>query len=171
MPPGAKKKDLQRFRPDSEVIDRFYDRNVRFWDALREAVPELARLFMLEPANDPVGQLGLRRMDGGHVLFRPAGQKAFSRATQTLIARGAVIEEAVNELVRVPMVLAEPPWRDTMWDPAARKMKTSGYRLHSNLFLHMIDQAVDSPKYDLRYEFGRAIGDVHAELPANVLQR
>lgn len=169
--PGQTKKPLQRFRPEPDVIERFYDQNVRFWDTLRRSVPEINEVLRSNPADEAVGRLGVRHPGGGNVLFRPAGQRAFSKATQHMVARGRTIEDAVKRLADIPMELVEDPWRDTLWDSSASKMKAQGYRLHTNLFLHMANEEVDNPKYDLLDEYRKAVGDVQASLPAVTRRR
>lgn len=169
VPAGAKKSDLQRFRPSPEVIDGFYEKQVRFWDAVREGVPELDTVMRSDPADELTRKSGFRDEDGGHTLFRPAGQKAFSRAVQIMVTRGMSIESAVRKLTKSPMDLNGFPWAGTLWNPVAKKMMSSGFRLHTNLFLYLAEQPVDSEKYDLLEQYRRVLNDEAAELPTPFL--
>ena len=169
--PGQTKKDLQRYRSEPDVIEEFYARNVRFWDALRSSVPEIDAILQSDPATDPVEALGVRHEAGGHVLFRPAGQKAFSKAAQFVMASGSTIEDSVRQVSDIPMQLVDRPWLGTLWDSLAQKMKPQAYRLHYTLFLYMAGEHVDSPKYDLLDEYRKATGDERASLPSVTARR
>ena len=76
------------------------------------------------------------------------------------------MEDAVKKLAATQLELTEPPWRDTLWDSSANKMKPQASRLHYNLFLHMVGESVDFANYDLQDNYRKAVGDEQATLPA-----
>ena len=131
-------KELRRFmaiRPADQVVKAMYDEQVEFWNALIEHVPEMK--VALEASESAKACAPYRHNRGGHVLFRPAGQKAFAKAVRVLVERKSSVGSAVKRLSKVPMGLAKPPWTSVLWDTTSGVMitRSKNVGVASNVFL------------------------------------
>jgi DNA sulfur modification protein DndB len=72
--------------PTDKRIQGIYELQLRFWEALREYVPEIREVTDSQPNNKLASKY--RDDNGGHVLFRPFGQKAFANAIRLMMDKG-----------------------------------------------------------------------------------
>ena len=133
-----KPKDLKSFmasRPSDAVLKQIYDEQIMFWDSLQKYVPAIKAAVSSRSRDGVCSKY--RYPGGGHLLFRPAGQKAFARAVRVLVDTGDSIEHAVQKLARFPLMLEEPPWVDVLWDSRSNVMitKTASVKLASDILL------------------------------------
>jgi DNA sulfur modification protein DndB len=64
-----------------------------------------------------------RQPKHNHLLFRPAGQLAFARAVQYLLAKKVTLPAAVAQLYSEnEMYLNKKVWHHILWDPVGEKM-------------------------------------------------
>ena len=143
-------------RPTDTELDSLYDKATNMWLSLQEHSAEVSDVMGSEPADQKAG--AYRRDNGGHVLFRPIGQQAFSGAVGVLRSRDVSTEDAVASLCQLPSELSRPPWVNVMWNPAARKMINSYRSLGEALFLHMVGEPPRSPRYDLEQRYQAVYG-------------
>lgn len=158
----AQRKGLTSRRPSSDRLTNIYRDYTAFWDVLQKYVPEIKRVSASSPDDELAGRY--RTADGGHVLFRPAGQKAFVRAVRVMIDRHIEMGKAVRLLSKTQLQLEKAPWPNVLWNPHSKKMMVSNPLLHQNLFLHMINQAPQPRKYNLLDEFRKSVGNEGATL-------
>lgn len=153
---------LEASPPNEKKVKAIYKQQCEFWDALRQYVPAIKEIT--ESDEDLAGNY--RRNDGGHVLFRPVGQKPFARAVRVLIDRGSDLKPAVEALSKTVLNLESPPWSGVLWNPTAHKVITSNETLAQNLFLYMIGQEpVEVGKsYDLEKAYQKALDNEQAKL-------
>ena len=150
------KKVHQGSRATDAELDSLYDKATNMWLSLQSHSAEIADVMGSEPADRRAG--AYRRDDGGHLLFRPIGQQAFSGALGVLRSRDVSTEVAVANLCQVPLELSQPPWVNVMWNPAARRMINSYRTLGEALFLHMIGEPPRSQRYDLEERYQAVYG-------------
>jgi len=167
LPAAAKRSErelLTRLRPPQDKLDALYTLQVAFWTALRKEVPEIKKATDADADAEAAG--GYRTRDGGHMLFRPAGQKAFASAARVLVDRGRTIEKAVATLARLPMQLAAEPWIHVFWDPIRSKViQLRRPALAHNLMLYLVGEDVYPNGYDLLSEYRSAVKNETAQLP------
>ena len=164
LPRSAKteRKSRKQTRPQPEVIDQVYESQVLFWDTLQTFVPAMKEALGSGPEKRIAGNY--RLSNGGHVLFRPAGQQAFARTLRTLLDRGRPIDESISVLSETVMTLGEPPWLSVLWNPSRGNMIVKNKLLAENLFLYMVNQPFRSAKYNLIGAYRKARGDEAATL-------
>ena len=143
-------------RPSERELDSLYEHGISMWLSLKNDSPEMADVIGSEPGDRRAG--AYRREDGGHVLFRPIGQQAFSAALGVLRSRGVSTEDAVANLCLAPTELAGPPWVNVMWNPTTKRMVNSYRALGEALFLHMVGEPPRSPRYDLEKRYQAVYG-------------
>ncbi len=113
------RKSFDQERPKESELEFHLTRCKEFFDSILE-LPELKKVLV-----DGVGKPGdLRAADRNHLLFRPAGQKVFARATQLLVSRKMGVKDSVVALSKATMWLHEMPWHHILWDPVAKVMIT-----------------------------------------------
>ncbi|MCB9610590.1 MAG: DGQHR domain-containing protein [Polyangiaceae bacterium] len=113
--PGRKSvRDFMARRPPDAVISELYGEQVQFWDSLCQFVPGVEEVLRSR-ASDAC--LAYRHAQGGHLLFRPVGQRVFAQAARDLRIGGLEVAEAVRRLAALPMELSLPPWKSVFWDP------------------------------------------------------
>ncbi|MBT9556593.1 MAG: DGQHR domain-containing protein [Myxococcales bacterium] len=112
--------NFEQKRPSDEAIDNHFGFCFSYFDALLECVPEYIQVFQ-----KATGQPGdFRTTERNHLLFRPAGQRAFARALQLLVARGTPMRDAIRVLLTAEMDILKEAWHHVLWNPVSRTMET-----------------------------------------------
>lgn len=138
---GASQKSLRNFtssRPSEEILDEIYQQQVAFWEALAVHIGPIRDALNSSAKKNAASKY--RTPTGGHVLFRPAGQKAFARAARVLMNRGKNLNDAIALLSKVPLELNQIPWDGILWDKQTNTMITKNATMAQNMFLHCISQ-------------------------------
>ncbi len=154
---SREKTKLETGPPDETKIQQIYNLQCDFWNALRKFVPEVKEVTDKPPEKGLAGKY--RNIDGGHLLFRPNGQKPFVRAVRVLMDRGAKIEDAVQALSKVPLLLTSKPWIYVLWNSG--NVITNNDVLAQNLFLYMVGHSpgTNNKSYDLQESYQKALDD------------
>ena len=163
---SQKRNSLRQHRPSQGELDDFYASCVSFWEALRQHIPELRETLGSNPGDEVAGKY--RSKNGGHILFRSAGQQAFARAIRILQDRGWRQQDAVAALAKTTLSLDAAPWRFVLWNPHRNTMIVRYRELAESLFLHMVGQPARRPGFDLEAEFRKVVGNegaVFEEVP------
>jgi DNA sulfur modification protein DndB len=114
------KESFEQKRPSDAAINSHLEFCSNFFDALLGYVPEYVEVFQ-----NSAGQPGnYRTSECNHLLFRPAGQRAFARAIQLLVARKMALECAVKALLTAEMNILADAWHHVLWNPVSRTMET-----------------------------------------------
>jgi DNA sulfur modification protein DndB len=88
---------VQRARPDGKTLKAIYDHMGRYWELLVELVPEYGTVFTRQTRQAAYYRTGTHN----HLLFRPAGQLAFARATEYLTTNHSLdMKRAIKLLLR-----------------------------------------------------------------------
>jgi DNA sulfur modification protein DndB len=163
LPPRSReKRRLEVGPPRKQRIQEIYDLACNFWDLLRKNVPEIKRVTDSQP-DDSVAH-AFRTKQGGHVLFRPVGMKAFCMAARILVNRGETFEDAVALLGRTTLNLASVPWQGVLWNTVAQTVINKNGKLAYNLFLYMTSEPLEPNNYDLLGEYRKALDKNDADL-------
>lgn len=126
---------FDKSRPSDEEIEKHHDMCSNFFDELLAQVPEFKLVFV-----DGQADAGAYRTNEcNHMLFRPAGQRAFARAVQLLVTRKLTIDAAVKKLCTADMYLQNEKWHHILWDPVAKTMITSKVLLAEAQLLRQVD--------------------------------
>lgn len=157
-----KYKNLKILRPSDEKLDEIYNVQVSYWETLRKHFSEYQSLFSSVPDERIAARY--RTSDGGHLMFRPAGQIAFTRAVRILMDRGYSMEDAVASLAKLPMDINEKPWRYVLWDPSTKKITRVSPLLPESVLLYLVGQAPRSKNYDTLKEYRKVVNDENATL-------
>jgi len=153
---------LTKIRPPEQDLEGIYKNHILFWESLRRHVPEINRVLGSNPEAKLAAEY--RRPDGGHLLFRPAGQKAFARAVRVLMDRGITSDESVRLLSQTVLQLDQRPWLGVLWDSVGGRMIVRNQQLAENLFLYMTGNSLNPPGYNLLEKYRLAVGDEEATL-------
>jgi DNA sulfur modification protein DndB len=159
---GRERKKLKVGPAHVEAVQGIYDLARAFWDALRTFVPEILEVTDSNPDDDLASKY--RTDDGGHVLFRPVGQKAFASATRIMMDRGTEMSVAVKKLSNTTLSLNSRPWVGVLWNAVGKRVINRNGTLAQNLFLHMVGEQPFPPRYALLKEYRKAVDDLNANL-------
>ena len=108
-------------RPNESELTAHLELCSSFFDELITSIPEFKLVFV-----DKVGKAGdYRNLLKNHLLFRPAGQRAFARATELQISRGMSMKDSVQRLGKVDLYLQKEVWHHILWDPISKTMITA----------------------------------------------
>ena len=163
LKPGSRDKRKLEIGPaDKECVQEIYNLACLFWDLLRKSVKEIKEVSDSHPNEQLAAKY--RREDGGHLLFRPVGMKAFAQATRTLVDRDMTFKKAVSLLSQTNLDLNSCPWSGVLWNSVAKTVITRNSRLAHNLFLYMGGQPCEPESYDLLSEYRRALDNPGADL-------
>lgn len=114
------RKSFDQERPAETALDAHLAHSKGFLDSLLAEVSELNDVLV--QGNGKPGDF--RSAERNHLLFRPAGQKVFARATQLLVDRGMTMQEAVRTLANVDLWLHNSVWHHILWEPVTKTMIT-----------------------------------------------
>src|SRR5690606_11977109 len=106
-------------RPSDAQLDALYAFAVAYFDLLAATFPEVRSAFRSKRPSAVVRKH--RGSFGGHILFRPLGQKVFAEVTASLL-RNYSLEDAVSWLAELPTELTEEPYLGLVWNPSERTM-------------------------------------------------
>ncbi len=163
LPPRSReKRQLEIGPPHKRRVQQIYRLTCQFWDLLRKTVPEIKEVSDSRPKKGLAAKY--RKRDGGHLLFRPVGMKAFAQATRTLVDRGTTIDDAVALLSETTLDLNACPWPGVLWNAVAHRMINKNGRLAHNLFLYMAKESLEPNSYDLLSEYQGALDNRDADL-------
>lgn len=153
----------RRIRPSDDVIDEIYRQNTSYWTCLVANLPEYQELFASQPTDEVAGKF---RTNGGHFMFRPLGQQAFSRAVRIMMDRSMSMEDSVQALCNVPMNLNEPPWKMIVWDSRQERIiRNFGQQYLEGILLFLVGQRPRRQNLGLLPKYRKYVGDDHATLP------
>lgn len=105
-------------RPEDSAIEEHLKYCSDYFDELLRVIPEYKDVFV--KAKHQPGFY--RTPERNHMLFRPMGQRTFTRAVQLLVSRGAALPEAVEELAGAELYLQNDEWKYILWDPISSTM-------------------------------------------------
>ncbi len=156
-------KKLKHRRPADEILESIYQEQVEYWQLLKEYISEYQEVFDSQPHEKIVSKY--RTQDGGHLMFRPLGQKTFARVVRIMMDRGTEMRLAVQTLSAAPMILNNAPWKHVLWNPTLQRINSkSSDLLREGIFLYYIRQ---NPRknYDVITEYKKVVDNPQAELP------
>jgi len=154
---------LKHRRPTETTLKSIYAQQTKYWALLVKQFSEYRELFDSAPKDHIAAKY--RSSNGGHFMFRPAGQQAFARATRTIMDRGISMAKSVEALSRCPMSLASPPWSGVLWNTATRRISSKTSKLLiDGLLLHYAGQKPRKSDFDLLEEYRKVLGDPSARL-------
>lgn len=146
---------------DEKSVAAIYDATASFWTALKKHIPEIGEVCSSKSADQLAAKY--RHADGGHLLFRPVGMKAFAKAARTMMDRGSSADAAVAKLAKVSLDVADELWREVFWRPESKTMLNKYGRLAHNIFLHSVGESPESKKYSVPNEYLRITGRKYSE--------
>ena len=111
---GMEKERYLLYRPDDKAVDEFVEFVENFWNAFCENVPVVREYILAE--REQVESQNLRSGEGGNLLFRPIALSQFVISViEYKNRKGVSLEEAFQNLARIPMVIQEKPWKNVLW--------------------------------------------------------
>lgn len=114
-------KKYKRIRPKGEIIDRSWKEVFNFWDVMMQYFEPIKKLMTSDIEEEIAGTY--RHQNGGYLLFRPVGLKAVCQVIKELISKKEwTLEEALMDIIKVPMEISEEPWVKILWDPITKTM-------------------------------------------------
>lgn len=160
-------------RPSDRELDEYHAYAISFFEALAESFPEIKKFFS---ASDPRTVVARnRRSNGGHLLFRTIGMDILVRTAISYAKdNGVDLSEAIKALRIIPTRLTAEPFKDTIWDSAARKMVPPNKTLARNLLMNMLGMRITpKAKKELLGKYRSALGvdarDTSVQLPAKIV--
>ncbi len=164
---AEKKQQLKKIkirRPSDDLLEEIYQEQVCYWRLLEKHFPEYQKMFSSVSEKQIAGKY--RTREGGHLMFRPAGQQAFAKAVRTMLERGVDMESAVAKLSRVPMQLNQKPWAYVLWNPSTKRINATVSKvLLESIFLYLVGEKPRNKKYDLLSQYRAVVNDPQATLP------
>jgi len=146
-------KKLKNKRAAPEVIDEHYAFAVEYFTLLAAHVPPVKKALEGDDLSEAVEEN--RHGDGGHVLFRPVGQKILTEVTARL-CETMPLAEAIETLAQLPMRLTDAPYNSVIWDPSRKTMNSArpASSLCRDILCLMLDLEIRRSMKDLRKRYG-----------------
>lgn len=158
---GGRRKDLEYSRPSDDVLHKYYNEAIDYFETLAKIEPALKEYFEADDPKEVCKRL--RRDDGGSVYFRPLGLALMTDVAMQL--RRDKGEGWVRWMAQLPKQLDQAPFLGTIWtrrntiDPKPRV-------LCRDLLLYMCD-AKAPPVADLRMKLNKLAGE-ETKLPQRI---
>ncbi len=106
-------KKYKLYRPSDSEIENVLSYIENYWKSFVKYISEIDSYL----SNTTNPALLYRNVQGGNVLFRPIGLIEFVKATVSLSEINNIpIEKSIERLSKIPMVLANEPWKGVFWD-------------------------------------------------------
>ena len=157
------KPDLQRIRPDDDVLEKYFGLAKDYFFHLRNNCMELDEFFASADTREVVARF--RGRHGGAALFRPIGIDVLTRVIARL-TRDMALSDAVELASKLPRNLGEAPYEWLMWDPNNRTMINAHKTMLREVLLYMLGK--NAPRYPaavLLERYRRVTGNDEARLP------
>lgn len=161
------KVDLQRVRPDDEVLEKYFKMAERYFVELRKNFKALNEFFSAKNTEPVVKKY--RGNHGGHVLFRPIGLEITTRVVARL-TKDMSLGKAVKLAAQLPYDLNEVPFQWLMWEPNKKTMLNGHKVTIREVLLYMVGKnAKNYSEATLLERYQRETGDETAELPDKIV--
>ena len=160
--------DFKRTRPSDTRIKQYYRRAVELWDTVQKYFPAVKTLAESDKGAETAAEF--RGIHGGHLLFRPIGLLLAVDVIHVFVQKGRRLASIIKAMAKAPMELAQEPWNELLWNPAAHRMITApenravGFRI----LYHGIGgdlQDINTTASDVREEWAGVVNrdpsDVH----------
>ncbi|WP_372972204.1 DGQHR domain-containing protein [Marinobacter sp.] len=159
------KGDLQRARPDDQVLNLYFKYAKKIFSEFRDKFPELEEFFAAQETENVV--VKHRGSHGGSALFRPIGLEVFSQIIAKL-TKDYSLEDAVDLVSRLPRELTSAPFVGLMWEPNTETISNSHKVTLRETLLYMLNASKYSEQ-KLLERYRRETGDDQAVLPDKVV--
>ena len=164
------KHNLQRFRPDDNTLNQYFDYAKEFFVQLRVHFPELDEFFAAQDPSTVVrkyrGPQDENTPSLPNALYRPIGLDIFTQII-TRVARQTSLDKAVALAAKLPRDLSQAPYPGIMWDTSTNTI-IGGHKVTAREILsYMI--GMNGPTYTapkLLDRYRKDTGDEHAVLPS-----
>lgn len=185
---GRTAKELKDNRPTEEWLGFYFYVAKTFFDALAATIPVINGY--VTKASFPQIASKQRHSDGGHLLFRPVGLRAFADVVAALVKRadidkaetdkitpaaakrriGETIRAAVLRASKLPLDLQQLPYKDLLWDAERKRVEAGKRVLARDLMLDMLGEY--ARRDALRSRYAKALGKegVAVRLPSEQLR-
>mgnify|MGYP002631918429 CR=1 FL=1 len=165
----ANANELKRSRASDEVINEYYNFAVEYFDLLCNHFPEVKEVLGGDADNDSVTRY--RHSKGGHILYRPLGQKVFTQIV-VLLCQKYTIAEAMGFMAELPTELACEPYSGIVWNPSKGTMVNSGSAaaLVKDMLLFMLGEPIRRSHERLLSDYAGHLNtpEDEVELPAKL---
>ena len=162
-----RKSDLQRVRPNDDILEQYFDYSENFISQLGENFKELDEFFTAKDTTTVVKKY--RGSHGGNAIFRPIGLEVFTRIIVQL-TKDMALTQAIKLAAMLPRNLSEAPYEGLMWD-SSNKIILNGHKATlRELLLFMVKK--NTKKYSqsiLLERYRKETGDDMVELPDQLI--
>lgn len=144
---GAKREELKYYRPSDKVLDNWYDKVESFFVSFYNHFSDFREFC---DAGDSFASVTkkYRNNDGGSVLFRPIGLIILVEVVGRLRKKhkNMDVDKVLCHISKIKWNLNEYPFRDIIWNSAAKRMETGTKVLCIELVLYVagVDSVSDS---------------------------
>ena len=162
-----RKSDLQRVRPNDDILEQYFDYSENFISQLGENFKELDEFFTAKDTTTVVKKY--RGSHGGNAIFRPIGLEVFTRIIAQL-TKDMALTQAIKLAAMLPRNLSEAPYEGLMW-ASSNKIILNGHKATlREILLYMVKK--NTKKYSqsiLLERYRKETGDDMVELPDQLI--
>ena len=162
-----RKSDLQRVRPNDDILEQYFDYSEDFISQLGENFKELDEFFTAKDTTTVVKKY--RGSHGGNAIFRPIGLEVFTRIIAQL-TKDMALTQAIKLAAMLPRNLSEAPYEGLMW-ASSNKIILNGHKATlREILLYMVKK--NTKKYSqsiLLERYRKETGDDMVELPDQLI--
>lgn len=162
-----RKSDLQRVRPNDDILEQYFDYSENFISQLGENFKELDEFFTAKNTTTVVKKY--RGSHGGNAIFRPIGLEVFTRIIAQL-TKDMALTQAIKLAAMLPRNLSEAPYEGLMW-ASSNKIILNGHKATlREILLYMVKK--NTKKYSqsiLLERYRKETGDNMVELPDQLI--
>lgn len=136
--PLTNKAKFKNERPTEDELNTHFNLCKDFFDCLLDNVEEYQDVF--------INSNSTANLHRNHLLFRPAGQKVFARATKVLLTRGKTLNEAVDLLLTAELDLTNVVWHFILWNPITNTIENENKKvaIAETRLLNLVGEAAKS---------------------------
>ncbi len=164
----GERKRITQMRLSDEKLERYYNETCEFFELLTEFFPPLKEFSEADDYASVVKKY--RTMNGGNILFRPIGLSIVTDLLAKLTTKYS-LRESFERISKIPLDLAELPYKNVIWRPAKKNIYNKGKILAIDLLLYMLneEQFIDKEKMIKQYANFLDISKNEVNLPQKLL--
>lgn len=134
---GEKIEIFKRYRKPETMIKDFYQYVLKFWKLLSEKIEDISLYLKDEKSSAEK----YRNSEGGNLLFRPAGLKAYVDAVSEIHRkRNSSFERILSKLSSLNLDLNVSPWKKVLWDDVRKSMIMNNKQLMKEFLFYNYDR-------------------------------
>lgn len=158
---------LKLDRADDDDLDKMLQASTEYFKTLGKYVKPFGEFLNSDDTSFAAVVSRYRTSEGGHLLFRPIGQKIFVHIVADLVRRLGSLDAAVKRAAALPLELDAAPYLGVLWDEGRGGIERKAETHTKDVLLYMLGIGTANASM-LRERRAGFLGIQKADLPQRI---